>query len=71
MSTVVVGMYAIQGEGVYPALDFIAEHMESETPTKLVLALGSLFFLAGTVGGWMGGQLMPPLSRRVRLGQPM
>jgi len=71
MSIAVVAMYAIQGEGVYPALDFIAEHMESETPTKLVLALGSLFFLAGTVGGWMGGQLMPPLSRRVRLGQPI
>jgi hypothetical protein len=71
MATVVVGMYAIQGEGVYPALDFIAEHMESETPTKLVLALGSLFFLAGTVGGWMGGQLMPPLSRRARLGKPV
>ena len=66
----VLTMYATQGEGAYPALDFLADHMESETRTELSLALGSLFFLVGTIGGWMGGQLMPPLSRRARLGAP-
>jgi hypothetical protein len=68
-SIAVVCMYRTQGEGVFPALDFLAEHLESETQSKLALALGSIFFLTGTVGGWMGGQLMPPLRRRKKLGE--
>ena len=63
----VVLMYRFQKEGTFPALDFLAEHLESDTPTKLVLALGSIFFLTATVGGWMGGQLMPPLRRKRKL----
>ena len=66
----VVMMYRSQGEGAFPALDFLAEHLESDTPGKLALALGSIFFLTGVVGGWMGGQLMPPLRRKRKLKAP-
>lgn len=56
-------------EGTLPGLDWLAEAATvPETPARTVeMTLAAFAFLAMSVGGWLGGQLCPPLRKKRKL----
>jgi hypothetical protein len=63
-----VAMMSMTAGDPLPAVQFVMEKLGlAETPREAVAAVGGITLGITTLGGWLGGQLLPPLSRRRRL----
>lgn len=65
----VIVVRATAAEGGVPGLDWLAEATcSTDAPATTVEAVLAVLALAAmTVGGWLGGQLFPPIKRRRKL----
>jgi len=67
-----VGVYVLRATAeadALPGLDWLAEALcPADAPARNIeMALGGVALTAMTVGGWLGGQLFPPLRRTRKL----
>jgi hypothetical protein len=64
----VVGLNAVVPDGPLPPIAFLVEKIGVvESPPETATAVGLAVFAVVSLGGWLGGQLFPKLSRRQRL----
>lgn len=62
----VIVLRSVSAEDALPGVDWLAEKTCSPdtSPRNVELVLATLGFAAMAVGGWLGGQLFPPLRRK-------
>ncbi len=64
----VIGLNAIVPDGPLPPIAFLVEKLGvTESAPETAAATGLAVFAVVAVGGWLGGQLFPRLSRRKKL----
>jgi hypothetical protein len=63
----VVGLNTALPDGSLPPIEFLVDKLGVVEPPETAAAVGATVLAVVAVGGWLGGQLFPKLSRRKKL----
>ncbi|MEO2090917.1 MAG: hypothetical protein ABGY75_15665 [Gemmataceae bacterium] len=63
----VVGLNTALPDGSFPPIEFLVDKLGVVEPPETAAAVGATVLAVVAVGGWLGGQLFPKLSRRKKL----